>query len=115
MSTGPSTIERMGAYQLSTGLKPIGLHRRTADRLLRGVSQRCVHCGGDGFQAAGTRWLWCEACGGLGRLMTPKAQFTLRRHVAERYPAAAVSQPPSRTLARSSVVAFARVVLTPAS
>jgi hypothetical protein len=101
MSFGPSTIERMSAYQRSTGLKPIGLHRPTADRLLRGVSQRCVHCGGDGYHAVGKSWLWCEACGGLGRLMTPKAQFTLRRQVMERYPSSAVSQPPSRTLARS--------------
>ena len=90
MSTGPSTIERMSAYQRSTGLKPIGLHRPTADRLLRDVSRRCVHCGGDGYHAAGKSWLWCEACGGLGRLMTPKAQFTLRRQVVERYPASAI-------------------------
>ena len=90
MSTGPTTIERMSAYQRSTGLKPIGLHRPAADRLLRGVSQRCVHCGGDGYHAVGKSWLWCEACGGLGRLMTPKAQFTLRRQVVERYPASAI-------------------------
>jgi tartrate dehydratase beta subunit/fumarate hydratase class I family protein len=48
MSTGPTTVERMNTYQ------------------------RRVHCGGDGFHAVGKSWLWCEACGGLGRLMTPK-------------------------------------------
>jgi hypothetical protein len=89
MSFGPSTIQRMSAYQRSTGLRPIGLHRPTADRLLRGVSQRCVHCGGDGYHAVGKSWLWCDACGGLGRLMTPKAQFTLRCQVMERYPVSA--------------------------
>ena len=77
-------------YQRSTGFKPIGLHRPSADRVLRGVSQRCVRCGGDGYHAVGKSWLWCEACGGLGRLMTPKAQFTLRRQVVERYPASAI-------------------------
>ena len=90
MSFGPSMIERMSAYQRTTGLKPIGLHRPTADRLLRGVSQRCVHCGGDGYHAVGKSWLWCEACGGLGRLITPKARHTLRRQVVERFPASAV-------------------------
>jgi len=102
MSIGPSIIERMSAYQRTTGLKPIGLHRPIADKLLLALSHRCVHCGGDGFQPVGTRWVWCEGCGGLGRVITPKAQLTLRRQVAERYPAAAVSEPPSRTLARSS-------------
>jgi len=66
MSTGPTTIKRMSAYQ------------------------RCVHCGGPGFQAVGKSWLWCEACGCLGRHMTPKAQSTLRRQVVERYPASAI-------------------------
>jgi hypothetical protein len=84
----------MSAYQRSTGLKPSGLHRPTADRMLRGGSQRCVHCGGDGHRAVGRSWLWCEACGGLGRLMTPKAQFTLRRQVMERYPASAIEGRP---------------------
>ena len=86
----PSMIERMSAYQRTTGLNPIGLHRPTADRLLRSLSHRCVHCGGDGFRPVGTRWLWCEACGGLGRVITPKAQHTLRRQVVERFPASAV-------------------------
>jgi len=90
MSIGPTTIERMSAYQRSTGLKPIGLHRPAADRLLRGLSQRCLNCGGDGYHSVGKSWLWCEACGGLGRLMTPKAHFTLRRQVVERYPASSI-------------------------
>ena len=111
MSSGPSTIERMSAYQRSTGLKPIGLHRPTADRLLRGVSQRCAHCGGDGYRAVGKSWLWCEACGGLGRLMTPKAQFTLRRQVMERYPASSIrvlQWGSQRTLAKRAAIHSAR-------
>ena len=89
MAVGPSMIERMCAYQRTTGLRPIGLHRRTADRLLRSVSQHCVHCGGDGHRPAGASWLWCQACGGLGRLMTPRAQLTLRYQVTNRFPTAA--------------------------
>ena len=67
MSLGPSMIERMGAYQRTIGLKPIGLHRPTADRLLRSLSQRCRLCAGDGFRPVGTCWLWCEGCDGLVR------------------------------------------------
>jgi hypothetical protein len=85
----PSMIERMSAYQRATGLRPIGLHRRTADRLLRGVSQHCMHCRGDGHRPAGASWLWCETCGGLGRLMTPRALLTLRHLVTNQFPAAA--------------------------
>ena len=90
MSLGPSMIERMGANQRTIGLKPIGLHRPTADRLLRSLSQRCRHCAGEGFRPVGTCWLWCEGCDGLGRVITPKARFTLRRQVTMRYPAAAI-------------------------
>jgi hypothetical protein len=93
MTSGPSVIERMRAYQRGTGLKPIGLHRPGADKLLRSLSHRCVHCGGHGFRPVGTRWLWCEGCGGLGRVITPKAQLTLRRQVAERYPASVEGLP----------------------
>ena len=77
MATAPNLTDRMSAYQRATGLKPIGRHRPTADRLLRGLSQRCVHCGGDGHRPVGTRWLWCEACGGLGRVMTPACTLTV--------------------------------------
>jgi len=90
MSAGPNTLERMHAYQRATGLKPVGRHRRTADKVLRGISQRCVHCAGDGYKMAGRSWIWCEACGGLGRVMTPKAQLTLQRQVMDRFPASGV-------------------------
>lgn len=91
MKLGPSAVERMAVYERTTGLKPSGLHRRDADELMRGVSRRCTHCAGDGYFLAGKGWLWCEACGGLGRVLTPRAQLLLRRRVVEKYPAAAVS------------------------
>ena len=98
MSAGPDTIDRMRAYQRATGLKPVGRHRPTADKVLRGVSQRCVHCGGDGYKFAGRSWLWCEACGGLGRVMTPKAQLLLRHRVEQQFPGAGSDPGPGLVL-----------------
>jgi RecJ-like exonuclease len=97
MKTGPSVIERMGAYQRATGLKPIGVHRPAADKLLKGVSHRCVQCGGEGYVEVRSAWIWCEVCGGLGRVMTPKAQLLLRGWVEEKFPGAGV-QAPTRVL-----------------
>lgn len=90
MKRGPSVLERMAAYERATGLKPSGVHRRDADELIRGVSRRCTHCAGDGYFLAGKGWLWCEACGGLGRVLTPRAQLMLRQRVVEMYPGAGV-------------------------
>ena len=78
-------IEKMSAYQRTTGLKPIGVHRPAADTLLKGVSHRCVPCGGQGYFEVRAAWVWCEVCGGLGRVMTPKAQLLLRGRVAESF------------------------------
>jgi len=93
MRTGPNMIERMGAYQRATGLKPIGVHRPAADKLLKGVSHRCVQCGGQGYVEVRSAWIWCEVCGGLGRVMTPKAQLLLRCRVEEKFPGAGVQAP----------------------
>ena len=93
MRTGPNMIERMGAYQRATGLKPIGVHRPAADKLLKGVSHRCVQCGGQGYVEVRSAWIWCEVCGGLGRVMTPKAQLLLRCRVEEKFPGADVQAP----------------------
>ena len=93
MRTGPSVIERMGAYQRATGLKPVGVHRPAADKLLKGASHRCVQCGGEGYFKVRSAWLWCEVCGGLGRVMTPKAQPLLRGRVEEKFPGAGVQAP----------------------
>lgn len=93
MRIGPNLTDRLAAYQRATGLKPSGLHRRVADELMRGVSRRCLHCGGDGFHLVGKAWMWCEPCGGLGRVMTPRAQLLLRQKVVERFPGAGVPAP----------------------
>ena len=88
MAMAPSLVERSAAFQRATGLNTVGMRRSTADRLLRGVSHRCRDCNGKGFRRVGNSWLWCRVCGGLGRMLTPRALSLLRRRVAERYPAA---------------------------
>ena len=93
MRTGPSVIERMAAYQRATGLKPVGVHRPAADNLLKGMSHRCVQCTGQGYVEVRNAWIWCEVCGGLGRVMTPKAQLLLRGRVEEKFPGAGVKAP----------------------
>ncbi len=92
-TSGPSMTEKMGAYQRATGLKPVGLHRSAADTLLQRVSHRCVPCGGQGYVAVRSAWIWCELCGGLGRVMTPRAQLLLRGRVEEQFPGAGVQAP----------------------
>jgi DnaJ-class molecular chaperone len=84
MAVEPSVVERLAAFQRATGLSPVGLHRSAADRLLRNVSHQCPQCSGQGFRPAGSSWLWCVVCGGLGRILTPRARLLLRRRVAER-------------------------------
>jgi hypothetical protein len=99
MPSGPSNIERMSAYQRTTGLKPVGRHREVADMLLKDVSHRCLQCGGNGYFEVRKAWLWCESCGGLGRVMTPKAQLQLRGRVEEQFPGAVTPQAPVLVLA----------------
>jgi hypothetical protein len=99
MPSGPSSIERLSAYQRATGLKPVGRHREVADMLLHDVSHRCGQCRGDGYFAVRSAWLWCESCGGLGRVMTPKAQLQLRGRVEEKFPGAGFCPAPELVLA----------------
>ena len=94
MRSGPSTIERMSAYQRATGLKSIGVHRPAADQLLKCISHRCMRCGGDGYVEVRRAWIWCEVCGGLGRVMTPKARLLLRGRVEGQFPDAGAAQTP---------------------
>jgi hypothetical protein len=92
-------IERMSAYQRTTGLKPVGIHRPAADKLLKGVSHRCAQCDGQGYFAVRNAWVWCEVCGGLGRVMTPRAQLLLRGRIEEKFPGAGAAQAPLQVLA----------------
>lgn len=94
MSVRPSTIERLGVYQRLTGLKSVGRHRRVADKLLRGLSHSCSHCGGEGYRFAGRSWVWCQACGGLGRVMTPIALLQLKHRVDEKFPGSGLDPGP---------------------
>lgn len=58
----------MHTYQRATGLKPVGPHRPGADKLLKEVSHRCLHCGGQGYVEIRSAWIWCEVCGGARAL-----------------------------------------------
>ena len=67
--------------------------------LLKDVSHRCLQCGGNAYFEVRKAWLWCESCGGLRRVMTPKAQLQLRGRVEERFPGAVTPQAPVLVLA----------------
>ena len=43
--------------------------------------------------AVPSAWIWCEVCGGLGRVVTPKAQLMLRGRVEEEFPGAVMRAP----------------------
>jgi hypothetical protein len=88
MAIGPSSNDRLGVYERVTGLAGDGRHRRATERLLRVLSQRCGHCCGYGYRFVGRSWLWCEACEGLGRRMTPIAKQQFKRRVNEMFPGA---------------------------
>jgi hypothetical protein len=80
-------------------LKSVGTHRPVADKLRRDVSHRCVQCGGRGYHEVRNAWIWCEVCGGLGRVMTPKVQLLLRGRVEEKFPGAGAAHAPVLVLA----------------
>lgn len=60
--------EAMAQYQSLYGLKPIGPHRKMADKLFNGVTVTCHACGGQGLRnlKGGERWEICSLCKGLG-------------------------------------------------
>jgi hypothetical protein len=90
VGSGPNTIDRMHAYQRATGLMSVGIHRPAAEKMLKGMSHRCVHCGGQWYVDVRNAWICCEVCGGLGRVMTQKAQLLLGGQVEEKFPGAGV-------------------------
>jgi hypothetical protein len=89
----------MSAYQRTTGLKAVGVHRAAADMLLEDVSHRCRQCSGAGYFEVRNAWLWCESCGGLGRVMTPKAQLLLRGLIEGKFPGSGSGPGPELVLA----------------
>lgn len=65
-----SMHEAMARYQLTSGLKPIGPHRKLADKLPSEKRGRCRDCGGQGVVEAdnGQGWTTCPSCDGAGAL-----------------------------------------------
>lgn len=86
--------EAMLRYQLHYGLRPIGPHRKLADRLLDAVTETCPGCDGEGLLDSGDRatWTLCSRCRGFGALPFPNAPElkTVRAEVAAKFPGAVV-------------------------
>jgi len=66
----------------------VGKSGRCVDHGIRAKHVRANACIGRGYFEVRNGWLWCEACGGLGRVMTPKAQLLLRGRVEQKFPGA---------------------------
>jgi hypothetical protein len=92
---GYSIIERMGAYQRRTRLKPIGDHRPLADQLLTGLFCVCRGCGARGLLDTDNEdgWCFCPACDGTGYVVQDNVAFELARaEVLKEFPDAAVEE-----------------------
>jgi hypothetical protein len=90
---GYSMVERMGAYQRRTGLKPMGSHRPLADRLLAHLFRDCPVCAGRDLLDNGDEqsWHFCIECDGTGRIIADRAEFEqARMEVLRVFPDAAV-------------------------
>ncbi len=85
--------EAMGRYRRLYGLKPIGLHRKMADRLFDGATFACPLCSGRGLRDADTveGYVACGLCNSIGRLVRLTVEeFHMRRdEVLAVYPDAA--------------------------
>jgi hypothetical protein len=77
--------ESMAWCQKSTGLKPIGAHRRLQDRLFA--------CAGAGYfdAAGGLSFVLCAECDGAGHVSTisREQRASLRLQVLKKFPSAA--------------------------
>ena len=90
-----SRIERMWAYQQRTHLKPIGPHRRLADRLIDRRMGACKFCQSKGLLDVnnGEGWEGCPWCASSGYVFNGSEEEleSLRRQVLSAFPDAAVS------------------------
>ncbi len=58
-----SLVEKMCAYAVRFGLKPVGLHRPFADQIMLPLVERCPRCHGVGVLGMpGTRSVRCPVC-----------------------------------------------------
>jgi hypothetical protein len=88
--------EAMARYQYVYGMKPIGPHRKEADRILGGLRKRCDSCAGAGLVwPEGERSCRvCVACEGTGGFWScsPAELEAAREEVLALHPGAAASR-----------------------
>lgn len=65
-----SMHEGMAAYVRTFGLKPVGPHRKLADRLLGSLRSPCARCGGAGIVGDERGYRECRLCEGGGGIWT---------------------------------------------
>ncbi len=86
-------LESMTWYQKRYGLKPIGLHRPLADKLLAGATRSCPECSGRGYHdiGSGKAYRICKSCEGAGYplIISAKDLATRRSDILAEYPTAA--------------------------
>src|SRR5450631_1916578 len=81
-----SMIERMHAYSLATGMKPVGIHRRLTDHVVMRLGTRCDSCDGSGVQLTEDRRHFCSDCQGFLRRLPPAGVVRLYQIVSARFP-----------------------------
>jgi hypothetical protein len=84
-------LEAMSQYQSTYGLKPIGPHRRLADRLFRHSRRSCHACAGSGLASLSERaWSICRYCEGTGGFWDIPARRIeeIRAEILEAFPEA---------------------------
>ncbi len=104
-----SMYEHMAAYQLETGLPPLGLHRDLADHVMRRFAVTCESCKGTGAQYLFGEPVNCTDCRGWRKHLSPAAVRRLHQIVTAAFPSiragCATENTAQRWAARKSVPA----------
>lgn len=104
-----SMYEHMAAYQLETGLPPLGLHRALADHVIQRFAVTCESCKGTGAQYLFGEPVSCIDCRGWRKHLSPSAVRRLHQIVTAAFPAiragCATENTARRWAARKSVPA----------
>ena len=82
-----SMYEHMAAYQLETGLPPLGLHRALADYVMQRFAIPCESCKGTGAQYLFGEPVNCTDCRGWRKHLSPAAVRRLHQIVTAAFPA----------------------------
>jgi hypothetical protein len=82
-----SMYDLMAAYQLETGLPPLGLHRALADHVVQRFAVTCESCKGTGAQHLFGEPVNCTDCRGWRKHLSPAAVRRLHQIVTAAFPA----------------------------